>query len=96
MNTNETPVGVVATDTSKVAVYGSDGTYYGTKQDTKMVMLFKDLPLNTPVYSKPVEFVGLTDEEVETAWDDEIMKQDGTYVEFARAIEAKLREKNQL
>lgn len=48
------PVGVVATDTSQVHVYY--GTQYcGQKTDAKMVMLFKDLPLGTPVYAAPFQ-----------------------------------------
>jgi hypothetical protein len=46
------PVGVVSTDTSKPHLY--HGTQYlGQATDRKMVMLFKDLPLGTPVYTRP-------------------------------------------
>jgi hypothetical protein len=45
-----------------------------------------------PAAQRP--WIGLTDEERDQAWDDEILKQDGAYVDFARAIEAKLKEKN--
>jgi len=52
LEAKDEPVGVVATDTSKTHIY--HGTQYlGQKTDTKMVMLFKDLPLGTPVYTTP-------------------------------------------
>ena len=55
------PVGVVATDTSKTHLYY--GTQYlGQKTDTKMVMLFKDLPLGTSVYTAPPHRKPLTEE----------------------------------
>ena len=71
------PVGVVATDTSKTHIYY--GTQYlGQKTDTKMVMLFKDLPLGTPVYTTPPQeqqscdkrpWVGLTEQEFQLIYD---------------------------
>ena len=46
------PVGVVATDTSNPHVYYG-AHYVGQRPDAKIVMLFKNLPLGTPVYTTP-------------------------------------------
>ena len=52
LETKDKPVGAVARTPSKTHFYY--GTQYlGQKTDTKMVMLFKDLPLGTPVYTTP-------------------------------------------
>ena len=49
----------------------------------------------TPLYTRPAQWVGLTDEEIEKI-SDEIERSDffDVVVPFARAIEAKLKEKN--
>jgi len=65
LEAKDEPVGVVATDASKTHLYYGP-QYLGQKTDTKMVMLFKDLPLGTPVYTTPPQrtWVGLTNDEV--------------------------------
>lgn len=102
MNT-EAPVGVVAVDTSKVAVYGPQGQYYGMKENAKMVMMFKDLPLNTPVYERPVELIGLSDAERLELFYKYVGEStmgyplcDLDWINYAAAVEMKLREKNGL
>lgn len=40
------------------------------------------------------QWVGLTDEEIVTAYGDDLKYRDGDYMRYARVIEAKLREKN--
>ena len=47
------------------------------------------LAVGTPLYAHPHQWQGLTDDEIE-----EIMMKPFIYFEFARAIEAKLKEKN--
>ena len=69
--------------------------------------IFKDIDLDddTPIYTEPPkrEWVGLTDEEIEDGWQYLMAKYieevDSSYwsrcdFEFARVIEAKLKEKN--
>lgn len=81
------PVGVVATDTSKTHLYY--GTQYlGQKTDTKMVMLFKDLPLGTPVYTTPPQRKPLTDEEIASIYMNHTDRPMHAQWDFARAIEA--------
>lgn len=61
------PVGVVATDTSQVHVYYG-AQYVGQKSDAKIVMLFKDLPLGTPVYTAPPQRREQAEKQEPVAW----------------------------
>ena len=54
-----------------------------------------DLPIGTKLYTSPPAskpWVGLTQQDIDIAFDD--TQEGGGFNEFARAIEAKLREKN--
>lgn len=91
------PVGVVALDTSRPFVGGSyNGQVMPWSQApaVKTVVMFKDLPLNAPLYTTPPQrtWIGLTDEDKQTAFDE--TQEGGGFWEFADAIEAKLKEKN--
>jgi hypothetical protein len=48
----------------------------------------------TPAPQPPREWVGLTDEEIESLYFDNFSKKQLRWFAFARAIEAKLKEKN--
>jgi hypothetical protein len=53
---------------------------------------------NIPVYTTPQpqrEWVGLTNEEMREVYGKDLKYKDGDYARYARAIEAKLRSKNQ-
>lgn len=95
------PVGVVVLDTSRPFVGGTyDGKVIPWTQApvAKTVLLFKDLPLNTSLYTAPPqrEWQGLTDEEIGrlTVFDGLHHVEVPLLADFARAIEAKLKEKN--
>ena len=62
------------------------------KQDNGMVLKlgYDDLPNGTPFYTHPKEWQGLSDDELEELSSEEELMFWG----FARAIEAKLKEKN--
>ena len=68
--------------------------YTGETWCGSVVNLYEDIPLNTLLYTTPPQrtWVGLTDEEV---WDTECYEETRKMYRFARAIEAKLKEKNQ-
>jgi hypothetical protein len=53
-------------------------------------------PDSVPLYTAPPqrEWQGLTDEEIKAVYGKDLEYQDGDYARFARAIEAKLKEKN--
>ena len=56
---------------------------------------FNAIPIEgwVPLYTAPRQWQGLTDEEIKIIWRD-IDGSEGMLMRFARAIEAKLREKN--
>jgi hypothetical protein len=93
------PVATVAMDVSG-AHLSWNGQYLGQRPDMKIAMLLKDLPVGTLLYAHPPrrEWRGLTKEEI-----SDIFEADPRYHyppicatdrEFARAIEAALKEKN--
>jgi hypothetical protein len=103
------PVGVVALDTSRPFVGGSyNGQVMPWSQApaVKTVVMFKDLPLNTPLYIDPPQrpWVGLDFETIEECFPEGPSVFEDAYGDnhtsprwlhaFARAIEAKLKEKN--
>jgi hypothetical protein len=58
------PVGFVAEDISKPHLfYGAQ--YLGQMPNSKTVLLVKDLPLGTPVYTAPSQRQPLTEKEIE-------------------------------
>ena len=54
----------------------------------------KDIKLGDKLYAAPKQWVGLTDEEINSVRHNRDWTADWTDTTFARAIEAKLREKN--
>jgi hypothetical protein len=87
------PVGVVCVDTSHAhIVYGSQ--YLGRQPDKKTAMFFKDCEVGEQLYTLPPQrpWVGLTDDAEIFAISNTMPYADR--FEFARAIEAKLKEKN--
>ena len=103
------PVGVVALDTSRPFVGGSyNGQVMPWSQApaVKTVVMFKDLPLNTPLFIAPPQrpWVGLDFDTIEECFPEGPSVFEDAYGDnhtsprwlhaFARAIEAKLKEKN--
>jgi hypothetical protein len=87
------PVGVVCVDTSHAhIIYGSQ--YLGRQPDKKTAMFFKDCEVGEQLYTLPPKrpWVGLTDDAEIFAISNTMPYADR--FEFARAIEAKLKEKN--
>ena len=82
------PVAVVAMDISGLHMcYG--GEYIGQKPDTKIAMLFKDLPVGTRLFAAPPQRKPLTGDVIDDIW--EIASAAPTEMVahiFARAIEA--------
>jgi hypothetical protein len=87
------PVATVAMDVSRAHI-SWDGKYLGQRPDMKIAMLLKDLPVGTLLYAHPPrrEWRGLTEEEIYPLYSEP--SSDAEMVEFARAIEAALKEKN--
>jgi hypothetical protein len=87
------PVATVAMDVSG-AHLSWDGKYLGQRPDMKIAMLLKDLPVGTLLYTHPPRraWQGLTEEEIYPLYSEP--SSDAEMVEFARAIEAALKERN--
>lgn len=69
--------------------------YVGETWCGSVVRLYKDLPLETTLYTSPPAskpWRGLTQQDIDIAFDD--TQEGGGFNEFARAVEAKLKEKN--
>ncbi len=103
------PVGVVALDTSRPFVGGSyngQAMPWSQAPTVKTVVMFKDLPLNTPLFIAPPQrpWVGLDFETIEECFPEGPSVFEDAYGDnhtsprwlhaFAQAIEAKLKEKN--
>jgi hypothetical protein len=78
--------------------WGIANTRPTEKQSLIMVMLDEPEPSHmvVPLYTAPPqrEWQGLTDEEIKAVYGKDLEYQDGDYARFARAIGAKLKEKN--
>lgn len=99
------PVGVVALDTSRPFVSGSyNGQVMPWSQApaVKTVVMFKDLPLNAPIYATPPQrtWVDLTDEEIgeliigTLSADTNPAQTRPRDIKFARSVLATFKEKN--
>jgi hypothetical protein len=76
--------------------YMSRGHFYeGSKSFIDPTEVWK-LPIGTKLYTHPPrrEWRELTEEEIRAAYGKDLKYRDGDYERFARAIEAKLKEKN--
>lgn len=86
------PVAVVAMDISGLHMYYG-GEYMGQRPDTKIAMLFKDLPVGTRLFSAPPQRKPLTDDRIDMLLNNERLRwvsSPPTYEfasAFARSIE---------
>ena len=70
---------------------------FGRIEERKYVQFDQTLPIGTKLFAAPVskqEWVSLTDDEISRVWHKHLWESPSPHKDFARAIEAKLKELN--